>query len=137
MKVSQKLDYACRALAFLGRRHDGESLFRTEEISEEEKVPLPFLSLIFHELKKGGFLESKRGKSGGWRLSRPPEEVTILQVVDAIEPDLLCYRGAGLGESAADVERCWEEVQGMTREKLTMLTLDSITRPSGEAMYYI
>ena len=76
MKVSQKLDYACRALAYLAQRYDGSQLFRTEEISEEEEIPQNFLSLILHDLKKQGFLTSKRGKSGGWRLSQKPAQVS-------------------------------------------------------------
>jgi len=137
LKISQKLDYAVRALAFLAKNHDGVRLFRTEEISDEEKVPLPFLSLIFHELKKAGFLISKRGKAGGWRLSRTAEEITLLQVVEALEPDLLNYLGGNPGGSSVVVEACWREVQGSARDQLEAMTLESITKPPREAMFYI
>lgn len=137
MKVSQKVDYACRALAYLAQRHDGGQLFRTEEISEVEEIPQNFLSLILNDLKKRGFLTSKRGKAGGWRLSQDPAQVTLLQVVEALEPELVNYEGMKKGASCEAVEGCWEEVSSLVRKRLGETSLEGLSGGAADTMYYI
>lgn len=87
MNLSRKGEYALRAMIVLARSHDGRSL-RAQEIAEEERIPKKFLEQILLELKNAGLLESKRGAGGGYRLIKPPEEVTLARIVRIIEGPL-------------------------------------------------
>lgn len=77
-------EYALRALTFLGRRF-GPHVLRIQEISNEENIPKRFLEQILNDLRTGGFVESRRGIAGGYRLARPPEQIPLAAVVRHME----------------------------------------------------
>jgi len=84
MKLSLRGEYALRALLVLGLRY-GQPVTRIQEISKEQNVPKRFLEQILNDLKSAGFVQSRRGVSGGYRLARPPEKITLAEVVRHIE----------------------------------------------------
>ena len=67
MKLSHKLEYACRVLAQLARTHGQEKLAHIDELAEAEKIPANYLVQILNELRNAGLIISKRGKQGGLR----------------------------------------------------------------------
>ena len=85
LKVSQKLEYAMRAMIELAQRRDEEGLVPAREIAERQQIPLRFLEQQLGALSKAGLVESFRGAGGGCRLSRAPEEITMAEIADAIE----------------------------------------------------
>jgi Rrf2 family transcriptional regulator, cysteine metabolism repressor len=89
MKLSVKVDYACRVLAQLGRMHDTDELAHIEELARIEGVPANYLVQILSELRNGGVITSRRGKQGGYALARAPEAITLWEVVRLIEGDVL------------------------------------------------
>jgi len=89
MKVSKKGEYALRALIDLGVAAEvGRPLIQVSELAESERIPSKFLEQIMQLLKEAGFVESRRGKYGGYRLARPAQKVTIGQVVRLIDGPL-------------------------------------------------
>ena len=68
MRVSQKLEYACRAAIQLAKHHDGETPLRLDDLATREHVPATFLVQILSDLKQANLVISKRGKSGGYLL---------------------------------------------------------------------
>ncbi len=84
MRLSLRGEYALRALLVLGLRYD-EPLVRIQAISDQENIPKRFLEQILNDLKSAGFVESRRGVAGGYRLAKPPEEITLAAVVRHIE----------------------------------------------------
>ena len=84
MALSLKCQYAVRALFELAKRRDC-GLVRLREIAETQHIPQRFLENILNELRQGGFVLSKRGKDGGFMLNRPPEEISVGDVVRFIE----------------------------------------------------
>ena len=85
LKISQKLEYAMRAMIELAdTRHDG-ALVPAREIAARQHVPVRFLEQQLGALSKAGLVESFRGGGGGCRLARPPGEITVAQIADAIE----------------------------------------------------
>lgn len=68
----------------LGLRYD-EPVVRIQAISEEQNIPKRFLEQILNDLRSGGFVQSKRGVAGGYRLARRPEEITLAAVVRRVE----------------------------------------------------
>lgn len=84
MKLSVRGEYALRALLVLGLNYD-QPVVRIQTISTEQNIPKRFLEQILNDLKSAGLVESRRGVSGGYRLARRPEEITVAAVVRHIE----------------------------------------------------
>ncbi len=89
MKLSKKGEYALRALIDLGIAAEvGRSLVQVSELAEKERIPVKFLEQIMQLLKEEGFVESQRGKFGGYRLARPSAKITVGSVVRMIDGPL-------------------------------------------------
>ncbi|HWN97371.1 MAG TPA: Rrf2 family transcriptional regulator [Methylomirabilota bacterium] len=86
MKLSTRGEYALRALLVLGRDYqEDDSVVRIQEISAQQNIPKRFLEQILNDLKSARVVESKRGVAGGYRLSRPPEKITLAEVIRHVE----------------------------------------------------
>src|SRR3989441_2625857 len=84
MKLSTRGEYALRALLVLGLNY-GPHVVRIQTISEHQNIPKRFLEQILNDLKSAGIVHSRRGMSGGYRLARRPEEITLAAVIRHIE----------------------------------------------------
>ena len=87
MKLSLRGEYALRALVVLGLNYGGE-VVTIQAISKEQNIPKRFLEQILNDLKLAGMLESKRGMTGGYRLKKPPEQISLAAVIRHIEGPL-------------------------------------------------
>lgn len=87
MNLSQKCQYAVRALLELSKRH-GQGPVSTAEAASSQAVPQRFLEVILNELKSAGFVESRRGVQGGYLLAREPAELTVGEVIRAVDGPL-------------------------------------------------
>lgn len=93
MKLSLRGEYALRALVVLGLNYEQrEAVVRIQTISEQQNIPKRFLEQILNDLRSGGLLESRRGVSGGYRLRRSPEQITLAEVIRRIEGPLAPVR---------------------------------------------
>jgi Rrf2 family protein len=123
LKVSQKLEYAMRAMIELAQRRDEGVLVPAREIAERQQIPVRFLEQQLGALSKAGLVESFRGAGGGCRLSRAPEDISVAEIADAIEgqifpmfclepSDHTCFQDAhcGLQGFWADVARAVQDV---------------------------
>jgi Rrf2 family protein len=123
LKVSQKLEYAMRAMIELAQRRNEAVLVPAREIAERQQVPLRFLEQQLGALSKAGLVESFRGAGGGCRLARDPAEITMADIADAIEgqifpmfclepSDHTCFQDSrcGLQGFWADVARAVQQV---------------------------
>ncbi len=126
MKLSKRGEYALRALIDFGLAAAlGKPLLQINELAAKEDLPVKFLEQILMQLKAGGYLESRRGKHGGYLLALPPEKIFIGQVIRLIDGPLAPI--ACVSQTA--YERCTcpdEEHCG-----LRMLMLDVRTAISG------
>lgn len=84
MRLNQATDYAFRAVLFLSRLPRGQ-VVEAKFIAEEEHIPMRFLLKILRLLTQAGIVESYRGINGGYALARLPAEITMLDVIEAIE----------------------------------------------------
>jgi Rrf2 family protein len=123
LKVSQKLEYAMRAMIELAQHRDDDALIPAREIAERQQVPLRFLEQQLGALSKAGLVESFRGAGGGCRIARHPSDITVAEIADAIEGQLFpvfclepsdhtCFQDSrcGLQGFWADVARAVQEV---------------------------
>jgi Rrf2 family cysteine metabolism transcriptional repressor len=84
MNVSVKSEYALQAIFDLATQTQGEPV-KIADIARRQKIPQKFLELILAGLKQGGFVESRRGAEGGYKLARPAEQITVGQVLRYVE----------------------------------------------------
>ena len=87
MKLSLRGEYALRALVVLGLNY-GKDVLRIQTISAQQNIPKRFLEQILNDLKSAGIVESRRGVAGGYRLSKPPEQISLAAVIRHIEGPL-------------------------------------------------
>jgi Rrf2 family protein len=130
MRISAKADYAVRAALELAASPDGEPI-KGEQLAESQGIPLQFLEHILLELKHARLVRAKRGYKGGYWLDRPPAEITVADVIRAVEgplaniheaaPEDLHY--AGPAEKLRDV---WVAVRANLRGVLESITLAEI-----------
>lgn len=137
MKISAQLDYACRVLAELGRLHGGGVPARGEHLAEVEAVPPPFLAQILQKLRHAGLIVSRRGVQGGYALARPPAEISVLDIVVAVEGQTLQLSGKAEGRSGRRVRQVWVELGSLIEARLRATTLDQLVAREAAAMYYI
>ena len=94
MKVSKRGEYGMRALCHLAERY-GKGLVHIKTIAIDEEIPPKFLEGILLELKRAGYLSSRRGVDGGYALAKPPEEIFIGEVVRVLDGPLAPMSSAG------------------------------------------
>lgn len=138
VKLSHKLEYACRVLAQLALSRGRSKLAHIDALSEAEGIPANYLVQILNELRNAGLIISKRGKQGGYALAREPEKIGLAEIVEAIDPDILeCKFEAG-GHSGGPVSEVWTEISACLREKIGGYTLEDLVVKGGDVeMYYI
>jgi len=133
LTITSKSPYAVRALAELARTGSAGPV-PIGEIARRREIPVQFLEGLFATLRRAGILQSQRGVKGGYSFARQPEDVTVLDVVEALEGRL----GADQSTDTADV---WTEAIDALRLKLQAITIAEVAqreaRAAGAAMYYI
>lgn len=137
MKLSLKVVYACQVLAQLGSSHGKPQLPHIDDLAQAEDVPSNYLVQILNELRNGGLIISKRGKQGGYALARPPQEISLYDIVRAVEGELLSFSTEGRGRSAARTEHVWSEIAATMEEKTRSYTVRDFMPGGGESMWYI
>lgn len=137
MKLSHKLEYACRVLAQLGRTYGQNKLAHIDALAEAEKIPANYLVQILNELRNSGLIVSKRGKQGGYALSRSPTSIRLDEIVKAIDSEFLDGNFAREGHSGARVAHLWDEIGLDFEEKIRGYTLDAFIVNDPSDMYYI
>lgn len=114
MKISARAAYASIAVLELAFLYQTGPV-KTREIADRQGIPLKFLEQILHQLRSAGLVESIRGAGGGYILARPPEEINLRQVVEAVEGEL---RILDLEIEDETVRRVWEEIQSSVQKLL-------------------
>lgn len=98
MSLSQKCQYAVRAILELSLRH-GTGVVPTAEIARRQAIPQRFLEVILNELKPTGLVDSRRGTQGGYLLAQNPKQITVGQVIRLIDGALDPVNCAGSGQA--------------------------------------
>jgi Rrf2 family protein len=130
MRISAKADYAVRAAVELAAAPD-EKPVKAERIATAQGIPLNFLENILGELRHAGIVRSQRGAEGGFRLAKPPAQVTIADIIRAVEGPLASVRGAPpeeaeYGGAAAALPRVWIAVRANLRKVVEHVTVADV-----------
>ena len=131
MRVSAKADYALRAAIELAAAGDGP--VKGERIAQAQEIPLKFLENILLELRHAGIVRSQRGVEGGYWLARPAEEVSLAEVIRAVEGPIANVRGIGPQDveysgPAGRLRDVWIAVRASLRSVLEETTLADLAR---------
>ncbi len=137
MKISVKVDYACRVMAELARLDGSGTLAQIEHLARAEAVPANFLAQILGKLRTGGLITSRRGNLGGYKLARSPEEISLYDIMVATEGECLGLSGNFHGQSGKRLKQVWSEVRDALAEKIKGYTLDQLAAKNPAEMYYI
>src|SRR6516164_6049797 len=131
MRVSAKAEYACVAVLELAANFAARQPVRVKTIADTHGIPQRFLVQILLQLKGAGLVTSTRGASGGYQLARPPEEISLADVINAIDrasvprPSSL---GARRSAAVQAVRGIWKEIQDEEQRRLEELTLADLVR---------
>jgi Rrf2 family protein len=141
MIVSAKTEYACIAVLSLATRHDSREPIRIREIAEAHGIPSRFLVQILLQLKGAGILQSTRGASGGYQLARDPAEITLGEVMSAVDGQSGEITSA-LSQTPATrvLNSAWKKIAAVEREMLAEVTFADLAgslKGQLEGMYYI
>ena len=133
MKITYKGDYALKTILGLALYY-GNSPVSIQKLAKQADIPLKFLEQILLDLKRGGFVESRRGKIGGYLLARAPSQIKLGEVVKfidgPIEP-IACvgksYKGCG------DINRCifrniWRQIAEATSKIIDNITFEDLVK---------
>ena len=130
MRISAKVDYAVRAAVELAAATDDKPV-KAERIANAQDIPLNFLENILGELRHAGIVRSHRGAEGGFRLAKPPDQVTVADVIRAVEGPLASVRGgppedAVYPGAATVLPRVWIAVRANLRGVVERVTIADV-----------
>jgi Rrf2 family transcriptional regulator, cysteine metabolism repressor len=142
MMFSTKAEYGIRVMAHLAGRNGAEPI-SLGSIADAEGLPLAYLEHLVQRLRKAELVESRRGAHGGYSLARPAEDITMAEIVEALEGEiapiecisadadgaLVCVREGEPGHDPCPTKRLWTRVQGSIVRTLNDMTLAELVRP--------
>ena len=139
MKASVKSDYACRAVEALALHHPNTRPLRIEEIAHREAIPANYLVQILIELKSKGLIQSRRGKSGGYALAKTPREITVGDVLRAVQGDVLEMPLLLEARCPEEIKRAWRRIKQAAEQAADDVNFEEICAEakSRPEMYYI
>lgn len=134
MRISAKADYAVRAVVELAASPANKPM-RAEQVARTQEIPLNFLENILRDLRRAGIVDSRRGQAGGYVLARTASDVTIADVIRAVEGPLANVRGLPPESleypgSAEKLREVWVALRAGVRSVLEGVTLADVA--SGE-----
>jgi Rrf2 family transcriptional regulator, iron-sulfur cluster assembly transcription factor len=135
MQITRAGEYGVQGLMHLARRNPGQRIM-LDEVSREEHIPKSFLAKIFQHLAKAGIVRSIRGSGGGFALARKPSEISVLEIIEAVEGKILfqrCRMDKPDCEHAGGCALCglFERAQDGIKDVLTSTTLQDLIQQQG------
>jgi len=146
VQISAKGEYAIQAVLDLAL-HPQQGLTPIQEIAKRQAIPRRYLEQVLLALKRSGLLTSKRGSAGGYHLTRPPEEITVGDVLRAVEGTGASFepqrRGGRSTSERHDLAELWEEISSAVSKVVDRLTFGDLAaralarRSAARPMYHI
>ncbi|WP_414662947.1 RrF2 family transcriptional regulator [Horticoccus sp. 23ND18S-11] len=137
MRISVKVDYACRVMVELARLYGSGDLAQIDHLARTEAVPASFLAQILIKLRDYGLITSRRGNHGGYTLARAPEEISLHDIMVAVEGQCLQLSGNFDGRSGHRLKQVWDDINRLLVEKTSAITLNQLVTKKTAEMYYI
>ena len=134
MRVSAKSDYALRALIEMASRSDGKAV-SAEELGKQQEIPHGFLQAILADLRRAGIVMSQRGQSGGWRMGRAADTVSVADVIRAVDGPLVSVYGlrpeaVEYNETATVLQHVWIAARRSLRDVFEQVSIQDLANRS-------
>jgi len=145
MKLSTRVRFGLRIMMQLGIEGRNQPVF-AGRIAEAQGLSEPYVDQLLAPLRAGGLVLSRRGRKGGYMLSRPPSEITVLDIVEVLEGKLSlvdCTEALDVCERSPScaTRQVWQKLSDAIRETLAAITLEDVCREqerlSSRILYYI
>jgi Rrf2 family protein len=131
MQITRQADYAVRAVLYLSQLGEDQRA-ATSQIAQEQQIPPSFLAKIVSQLSVAGLLQTSRGARGGVSLARSPEQISLLEVVEAIDGPILLNECVGNGAcnfgDDCPMKPIWCDAQSELVERLRNTTFDQFIK---------
>jgi Rrf2 family protein len=139
VKLSVKSDYAARAVLALAQHYPNRTALRMDAMATEQGVPPKYLPQILIELKAQGIVRSVRGMAGGYLLTRPPADITLKDVLRAVQGPVFDTPALGDARCPAELRRAWLRLQQALEAAAGAITFQQLIEEGSERekMYYI
>jgi FeS assembly SUF system regulator len=135
LRITKQTDYAIVLMSCLASRRgaDGDAVHTARDLAKFANLPIPTVSKILKAMTRAGLVESRRGVKGGYSIARSPSEITVAEVVEALEGPIAITEC--LDETSADcgIEGCcptrinWQRANGAVRDALRAIPLSEMT----------
>jgi len=129
MGISARCDYACRALLALSLHWPNKEPLQLQHISGKQKIPVKYLVQIFIQLKRDGLVSSSRGKDGGYLLAKPPDTITLGDVMRCMGGELLT-RASSLKKDRSVFGGVWDQLENAMTKVVDNVTFEDICKKS-------
>ncbi|MCM8757538.1 MAG: Rrf2 family transcriptional regulator [Candidatus Omnitrophica bacterium] len=127
IRISTELEYGLRAILELALNYSDKKIIKIKQIAKNQDIPLKYLEQILIQLKLLGFVESVRGKDGGYRLAKAPQEITIAEVMRKMGGSLFEISQRISKKDSVFLE-IWEKVGREVNEILEKIDFEQIAR---------
>jgi Rrf2 family protein len=140
MIYSKTCEYALRALSYLASTEKG-TLTMIPEVSCKTGVPAPYIAKVFQSLVRSGILESQRGPTGGFAFKRPPETITLFEIIQTIDDVTAFVNQCVMGlDKCSSANACplhfiWTRTKKQILNKLRTSTFKQVTKKIGKVKY--
>jgi FeS assembly SUF system regulator len=134
IRLAKLTDYGLVLMSYMARNHD-RSLHTTRDLAAESRLPLPTVSKLLKELLQGGLLVSHRGIKGGYSLARPPQEISVADVIAVLEGPIAITECSTEVAGSCDLEPCCpimnnqRIINQVVGAALAKVTLTDLTHP--------
>jgi Rrf2 family protein len=134
MKISKKAQYGLRAMVCLAKNYKSKQVLSTKKISEKEGIPFDFLEKIISQLEREKLVKGKKGASGGYTLSKPPQKINADDIVSVLEGPTKGYSkklvdcSCCLRKNKCLTKNVWLEVELALSKTLESITLSDLIK---------
>lgn len=135
VRVTKLADYGILLLTCLAQRGTGDERHAASALAQETGLPLPTVSKLLKALGRAGILDSQRGPTGGYRLARAPERISVAQIIEALEGPISLTECITHGVSCCEVgPSCstrtnWDRINAVIQAALGSISLAEMARP--------
>ena len=139
MKLSVKSEYAARAVLSLARHYPRSVALSMDQVAEEQRLPRKYLPQILLELKTKGIVRSVRGTAGGYLLARAPAEITLGDVLHAVDGPLFDAPGLSSPLGPPELRRAWQKLRRSMEDAANAINFQQLLEENAakDKMYYI
>ena len=140
-RISRLTDYGIVVMAHLAECEDDDS-HNARELAEQTRLPAPVVSKILKSLTRAGLLTSQRGSKGGYSLARTPGEISVVEMITALEgpvgiTECTVHPGACAQESSCQVRDPWQRINAAVRAAMEQITLADLAKPIDPAGSFV